>query len=148
MKNLMRGILIALLLKLLPSCGPSASEVTKPTPRDEGEPQSRYKIVHIQTENAITRDIMIDSVTGETWGLNFEKDTVVHPGIGFDPPHLLWRKIERYDKTEFRQMLEMHLEIEKHKKGLDVEKWEKRIEEKEAARPGDSSPPAPKKTMH
>ena len=59
----------------------------------------RFQIISISTENPISKDILIDTVTGDTWSLHFTPETTLNPDVPPMGAHLHWEKIRKDDRT-------------------------------------------------
>jgi len=75
---------------------------------------SRFKVVSVQLPNPLSKDLLIDTTTGESWYLQYNEGGLVE-GYNYTlRPYLYWKKFEDMD-SEF-QLFRNYVKVTKEKK--------------------------------
>ena len=105
----------AILLALLPlACSSIVPEkILVEEVGDQG--QGRFKIFSV-SGGPVSRDVLLDSATGETWSLHYSDEIRLDPSIPPMAAHLYWQRVNRDPRTASEMYLEMLKRIEDAKK--------------------------------
>ena len=78
----------------------------------ENPSMNRFQIISITTTNPISKDVLIDTLTGDTWSLHFSPEAIVNPDVPPMGAHLNWEKIRKDDRTANDRYLQTEKLIE------------------------------------